>query len=155
MLPTTPHSTYYFNDWSQWHLNMHKVQSIGRVHTWVCKNLPQSLFISFQTYVYVLDSETPPLDLDTIKDHYHKTSVKEDSYDATAHMSLWEPRLPTDNSSELGTLPGPRGETFSSSLRFYSFKDILESYDAAIKGVCLVPTQMNKIYCQVTHTTFN
>jgi len=100
------------------------------------------------TYVYVLDSDAPPLELDTIKDHYHKTSVKEDSYNATAHMSLWEPRLPTDNSSELGTLPGPRGETFSSSLRFYSFKDILESYDAAIKGVCLVPTQMNKIYCQ-------
>ena len=113
------------------------------------KNLPESLFISFQTYVYVLDSDAPPLELDTIKDHYHKTSVKEDSYNATAHMSLWEPRLPTDNSSELGTLPGPRGETFSSSLRFYSFKDILESYDAAIKGVCLVPTQMNKIYCQV------
>ena len=119
----------------------------------------QSQFISFQTYVYVLDSDAPPLELDTIKDHYHKTSVKEDSYNATAHMSLWEPRLPTDNSSDnaasaaLGTLPGPRGETFSSSLRFYSFKDILESYDAAIKGVCLVPTQMNKIYCQVPHTT--
>ena len=123
--------------------------------------MPQSLFISFQTYVYVLDSDAPPLELDTIKDHYHKTSVKEDSYNATAHMSLWEPRLPSasDNSNDkaasaaLGTLPGPRGETFSSSLRFYSFKDILESYDAAIKGVCLVPTQMNKIYCQVTQTT--
>ena len=49
----------------------------------------------FQTYVYVNDSDgdTPQLELETIKDFSHKTSVNEESYNASAHISLWEPRL--------------------------------------------------------------
>ena len=106
--------------------------------------------------MYVLDSDvdTPILDPETIKDQNHR--IMEDSSNvATAFMSLWEPRLLTtsDNSVEststAGLFSGPRGEIFSSILRIISPKDILESYDAAVKGVCLVPTQMNKIYCQV------
>ena len=115
------------------------------------------VFSLFQTYVYVLDSDidTPILDPDTIKDQ--NLRIMEDSSNvATAFMSLWEPRLhsTSDNgtvetTSSAGLFSGPRGELFSSILRIISPKDILESYDAAVKGVCLVPTQMNKIYCQV------
>ena len=107
--------------------------------------------------MYVLDSDidTPILDPDTIKDQ--NLRIMEDSSNvATAFMSLWEPRLhsTSDNgtvetTSSAGLFSGPRGEIFSSILRIISPKDILESYDAAVKGVCLVPTQMNKIYCQV------
>ena len=119
--------------------------------------LKSSFFHFFQTYVYVLDSDidTPILDPDTIKDQ--NLRIMEDSSNvATAFMSLWEPRLhsTSDNgtvetTSSAGLFSGPRGEIFSSILRIISPKDILESYDAAVKGVCLVPTQMNKIYCQV------
>ena len=106
--------------------------------------------------MYVLDSDidTPILDPDTIKDQ--NLRIMEDSSNvATAFMSLWEPRLhsTSDNgtvetTSSAGLFSGPRGEIFSTILRIISPKDILESYDAAVKGVCLVPTQMNKIYCQ-------
>ena len=110
--------------------------------------------------MYLTDSEddTPLLERDDIKDQYHRTSVKEESYvhtshsgySATAHMSLWEPRESSAlTHGNAGSLPGSSGEVFSSSLRFYSFKNILESYEALIKGICLVPTDLTKIYFQV------
>ena len=109
--------------------------------------------------MYLTDSEsdTPLLERDAIKDQYHRTSVKEESYvhtsqgySATAHMSLWEPREPSyPTHGNAGQLPGSRGEVFSSSLRFYSFKNILESCEANIKAMCMVPLNMNKIYFQV------
>lgn len=93
------------------------------------------------------DEETPPLEHSAIKEQYHNATVKDEAFvrtpkgvSATAHFSLWEPP-----SAEMKS---PNGEIFSSSLRFFSFRNILENYDAYLKAVCLVPTYMNKIYIQ-------
>lgn len=106
-----------------------------------------------QTYVYLTDTndeDTPPLEHSAIKEQYHNTIVKDEAFvrtpkgvSATAHFSLWEPPA---NAAEMKS--PVNGETFSSSLRFFSFKNILENYDSYMKAVCLVPTYMNKIYIQ-------
>ena len=66
--------------------------------TELCKyvaTLKSSFFHFFQTYVYVLDSDTPTPKVDTSKEQYHHTTtLKQESHDRkTAQISLWDPGM--------------------------------------------------------------
>lgn len=117
----------------------------------------------FQTYVYLTDcdEDTPALQHEAIKESYDESvrGAKEafvrapEGFSATANISLYDPLPystvldldPANMGKSVPPLPGPGNESFANSLRFYSFNNILESPNAALRALCLVPTSMSKI----------
>lgn len=77
-----------------------------------------------------------------------------DSYSSTAHFSVWHPKVgPIENengssSSSSHSLTPGEGESLASALKIFSLRHIVESYDSALKSVCLLPTLMSKIFIQ-------
>ncbi len=102
------------------------------------------------------DEDTPLLEREAIREQYHSASLRDESYvhtpkgfSATAHISLWEPEDAAEDYDTDSPFTGEMPEVFRSSLRLYSFKNLLESHDAQVLAVCLVPTQLSRIYMQV------
>jgi hypothetical protein len=97
-------------------------------------------------------------------DQYHYAAVTDEvvssphGLSSTAHISIWQPKICTftgwqDDYRHLSGKDGEDvGNEFSSALKIFSPRHVIEAPDSALRAVCLVPTAMSKIYLQVSVT---